>query len=290
MLDGLERSWERAFRSLFARQSKAVKGRLDGSARAKKITRAAQERRALTAQEISDLFDPAFWAVETREVAEGLYEVVVATSVGRIAGTVEGVAFDLSAPWVQDFIQARSNQLAGQVTETTYAAIQQALAEGVGAGESVPDLARRVGHVFDVARGSRATTIARTEVISAYNASASLAAAQLPGDVVAGQEWIATRDGRTRGEHSSADGQVVPVGFPFDVGGESMAYPGDPAGSAGNTVNCRCTVAFLTPDEMAERSRVVPLGVARALLGTVREGDEFDEARFRRSLLEVAAA
>lgn len=297
MLAGLERSWERAFRSLFARQAKAVKGRLEGGARGKRLSRAAAERRALTQQEIVDLFDPAFWAVETREVAEGLYEVVVATSVGRIAGTLEGVSFDLSAPWVQEFIQARSNQLAGQVTETTYRAVTSALAEGVGAGEGVPQLAARVGHVFDVARGSRATTIARTEVISAYNGAAVAGASALPSDVVGGQEWIATGDAKTRPEHLSADGQVVAVGEPFNVGGESLAYPGDPSGSAATTVNCRCTVGFLTPAEMAEGMGLGPgagahgprvtLGAARSALRLVI-AETFDAERFRSALLEAA--
>jgi SPP1 gp7 family putative phage head morphogenesis protein len=163
------------------------------------------------------------------------------------------LAFDLQAPYATDFIQARANQLAGQVTDTTYAAIRQALADGALEGESIPELADRVQHVFDVATDSRATTIARTETISAYNGSASAVAASYGQDVVGGQEWISTVDGRTRPEHAGADGQVVPIGQAFDVGGESMAYPGDPNGSSANVVNCRCTVAFLTPDEMGER-------------------------------------
>jgi len=47
-------------------------------------------------------------------------------------------------------------------------------------------------------------------------------------------------------------------------------------------------VAFLTPAEMGERSRTVPSAVVRSLVRLVVPG-EFDEHRFRRSLLEVAA-
>ncbi len=32
----------------------------------------------------------------------------------------------------------------------------------------------------------------------------------------------------------------------FDVGGEQLMYPGDPAGSAGNICNCRCTVIYFS--------------------------------------------
>ena len=203
-----------------------------------------------------------------------------------------GVSFDLEAPFVQDFIRARANQLAGQVTDTTYSAIQQALADGVANGASIDDLARGVQDVFDVASRSRAQTIARTEVISASNGSASLAAAQLPADVAAGQEFIATRDERVRDDHADADGQIVAMGAPFEVGGESLLYPGDPDGSPENVINCRCTVAFLTPKDMEGRSaprRTVPLTVARLAFRTLRAGEPFDAAEFRRSLLEVAA-
>lgn len=49
-------------------------------------------------------------------------------------------------------------------------------------------------------------------------------------------------------------------------------------------VTHNCTVAFLTPDEMATRSRVVSLSTARAVLRLVTAGDEFDEVRVRRAL------
>jgi len=33
---------------------------------------------------------------------------------------------------------------------------------------------------------------------------------------------------------------------PFDVDGEDLQYPGDPAGSAGNTINCLCSMTYET--------------------------------------------
>jgi hypothetical protein len=43
-----------------------------------------------------------------------------------------------------------------------------------------------------------------------------------------------------RPEHHTAevDGQIREIDEPFDVGGEQLMYPGDPAGSAENTINC----------------------------------------------------
>jgi len=41
-------------------------------------------------------------------------------------------------------------------------------------------------------------------------------------------------------------GQEREVEEPFDVGGEKLLYPRDPAGSASMTINCRCVSAPTT--------------------------------------------
>jgi HK97 family phage portal protein len=276
----LEVRWERAWAKLFARQLDSTLSRLTGKRGRQLTTRAASEP-----VDAEGVFSREFWATESADMAEGLYEDVSATSLAALSARV-GIAFDVSNPWVSDFIRARANQLAGQVTQTTYDAIQAALDDGVGVGESIDQLADRIRTLFTQTYRNRAETVARTEVISAYNGAGVLGASTLPADVVAGQEWIATRDGRTRVEHSEADGQVVGIGTAFSVAGVSMAYPGDPNGGASNTVNCRCTVAFLTPEEMVDMgvARSVPLPVARTALGMVRNGEPFDEVRFRRAL------
>lgn len=276
----LEAQWERQVRRLFSRQEKATISRLEGN-RGRRVV----EQRATP----DELFDPAFWMAETNEVVAALYEAVVAAGGARVSDLF-GIAFDLDAPWAAELIRARANMLAGQVTDTTYAAITEAMAEGTSQGESIPKLADRIRAVFADASERRATVIARTEVISAYNGSATLAAASLPPDVVAGREWIATRDGRTRAAHAAADGQVVPIGAPFDVGGDVLLYPGDPNGRAANTVQCRCTVAFLTPAEMAERTGVdarVPIDRAWRFLRLVNPSTDLLE--LRRALAEEAA-
>lgn len=242
-----EGRWERSWRRLFTRQQEAVLSRLTG-----KRGRQAIERRD-PAEEIDaeSIFTKAFWTTESEQLAADLFEETTSAGLARLSLSF-GVSFDLADRWVADFIEARANMLAGQVTDTTYEAIQAQLVEGVGLGESIDELAVRIRSVFTEATTNRATVLARTEVISAYNGSAVLGASQLPADVVAAQEWIATRDGRTRSAHASADGQVVRIGEAFEVGGDVLAYPGDPAGRAKNTVQCRCTVAFLTPEEATE--------------------------------------
>ena len=51
------------------------------------------------------------------------------------------------------------------------------------------------------------------------------------------KRWVTVGDSRVRAAHAAADGQEVPLGSPFVV-----EYPGDPHGSAGNVINCRCVM------------------------------------------------
>jgi hypothetical protein len=56
------------------------------------------------------------------------------------------------------------------------------------------------------------------------------------------QVWMATLDGRTRHEHRQLDGQKRKVGEPFEVEGEKIFFPGDPAAEPALVYNCRCTL------------------------------------------------
>lgn len=288
VVTALERRWVRAWRRLFARQLEATLARLHG----KRGRQMLAEARADEPFPVDPgaVFDLEHWQNESMVTADDLFDETLVAAAQRIALQF-GIAFDLAAPWVQDFIEQRVLDLAGHVTQTTYDAIRIQLTEGVAQGESIDKLADRVRTVFAQADELRATTIARTEVISAYNGAASLGAAQLPPDVVAGQEWIATRDSRVRETHASADGQVVAVGQPFTVGIAQGAYPGDPSLPASETVNCRCTVAFLTPDEYAEAVNRAPRRVeVRTALAMLRFADkDTDLLAWRRALEEVAA-
>lgn len=237
----LERVWERQWRTMFRRQERTTLSRLTG--------RRGHSPGRRTAPDASAVFDRSFWESETVDFSAGLYEAVFEVGGSRVADLF-GLDFTMEAPYVEKAIKARANQLAGQVTDTTYAAIKDALAAGAKAGESIPELAARVRHVFGVASTSRATTIARTEVLGGFNQSSSLVARELGSEIVAGKEWIATLDQNTRPDHAEANGQIVGIDEKFTVGGEEMDYPDAP--------NCRCTVAMLTPEEMSGRSSHVP--------------------------------
>ena len=93
----------------------------------------------------------------------------------------------------------------------------------------------------------RANLIARTEVHRIASFANETVAENMKIDGTM-KEWIAIQDARTRFTHSIASGQMVPQKEFFVVGGERLKYPGDPRGSAGETINCRCAVMYRTPD------------------------------------------
>lgn len=91
-----------------------------------------------------------------------------------------------------------------------------------------------------ISTAKRAETVFRTETGSIQNIATSdrltQSASHVPG---LGHQWWWSGIGRV--EHAIANGQIRPVGVPFDVGGEKLLYPLDPAGSAKNTINCGCS-------------------------------------------------
>jgi SPP1 gp7 family putative phage head morphogenesis protein len=100
---------------------------------------------------------------------------------------------------------------------------------------------------------SRAETVARTEVVSAYNGAAAGFARE--HDHIAGLEWIATLDSRTRLSHAALDGTIIRKGEAFHIDGATIRYPGDPEvfgvpdpGSI--VINCRCTCAPVLAEDM----------------------------------------
>lgn len=207
---------------------------------------------------LARIFDKASFRRRMKARAEGLYGAVVDVALGDVEAAV-GVGFDVKpSDRTRRMLAARANQLAGSVSDSIYKQIQRVLLRGIDEGDAVSDLAKRVKTVLHGAATSRATVIARTEVVSAYNGGVHEAGNDMPNDVVVGQMWVATQDSRTRPAHRTADGQIVARGDTFTVGGEELRYPGDPAGRPGNVIQCRCALRLLTPLDVEAGMTIPP--------------------------------
>ena len=108
-------------------------------------------------------------------------------------------------------------------------------------GEGIPAIQERLSAYFGDRKSDYQTErIARTTMTGSSNAGSVEAWRQ--SEVVTGKTWIsALQPGRTRETHWDAHGQTVGLDEMFTVGGEALAYPGDPLGSPGEIINCLCT-------------------------------------------------
>jgi HK97 family phage portal protein len=184
---------------------------------------------------IRDLFDGAYWRRRTATVLGPFVR-----SAARRGGASITASFDVDAPLVSAFLDDRIEDLAGQVTATTEAVLRsRVLAHGVAEGESIPELRARLQSVFADLSDYRATMIARTETVGAYNAAAQEAAMDAGATR---KTWLATDDTRTRRTHKAASGSSVPLNKRFTL--TQSRWPGDPVAPANQSINCRCALTF----------------------------------------------
>ena len=204
--------------------------------------RKALVRKVNTAQKAApDLGTPEDWLAEFRDTVKPvLRQILTSAAEASIEDYALGISFDVLDPHVTEWLDASAQRFATQVNATTWDQLRTALADGVREGESIADLAERVAQVMGDRIASSAETIARTQVIPAFNAGTHESWRQ--SGVVKRKRWLSTNDGRTRDAHVRAHGQEVGLDEPFVVDGEDLLYPGDPAGSPENIINCRCTM------------------------------------------------
>jgi hypothetical protein len=134
-----------------------------------------------------------------------------------------------------------------EITSTTVNHIKEAINKGIDEGLGVAGTAREIRKSAPEISKIRSNTIARTEIHQASNTAnvqiMKETANELGIEMV--KEWVSPHDERVRETHAEADGQQVGMNENFIVGGEELAYPGDPNGSAENVINCRCAVVFV---------------------------------------------
>lgn len=133
------------------------------------------------------------------------------------------------------------------VSKTTEKRIHNAIVRGERDDKTPDEIADDIEASTGGAIGSaRAELIARTETHSAAQ-NGSIAAAKSLG-LPLQKEWVAVNDDRTRDDHSEVDGTIIGIDDTFDVGDDELQYPGDPDGSPGEIVNCRCALVYHTDD------------------------------------------
>lgn len=131
--------------------------------------------------------------------------------------------------------------LISDITTVTRNRINTQLGQVLIGTQPLSTAVTRVQQLMGGAARNRARTIVYTEIgrINSAAAQASMedATQRLPG---LKKRWVHSDKKHPRRDHIQAHGQVRPVNEAFNVGGEKLMYPRDPAGSARNTINCGC--------------------------------------------------
>lgn len=195
---------------------------------------------------------PGQWARQVPALADHLTEIYVksadmqADAFVRAGGVVTEELARSDAATI-DYLAQASNRLVG-IGDDLWADARSELLLGMDAGDSVPQLARRVRESTGVT-DKRARVIARSEAVSASNCG-SIAFMRSTGEV-ADKRWLNHVDARTRESHLTAGGQTVPIGAKFVVGGALLDHPGDPNGPPSETIQCRCVCEWILTSESA---------------------------------------
>jgi len=116
--------------------------------------------------------------------------------------------------------------------------------QGIGTSAAQTMLRDQIKSAWYKARYYRTERIVRTEVGRAANWG-SITGVRSVG-INQNKHWVSSYSATSRPEHMTD--QMVDLDESFDIGGEQLDYPLDPAGSAANTINCKCAVVYSTKE------------------------------------------
>ena len=124
--------------------------------------------------------------------------------------------------------------------------LTQIMTKGIAEGKTISMIATDMTKLIKSRNFYRwqSLRIARTETTAASNYAATVSSSV--SGVLMDKVWISALDERTRQgtfNHLEMNQKRVALDKPFNVSGQNLMFPGDPKGSAGNVINCRCSVA-----------------------------------------------
>ncbi len=189
-----------------------------------------------------NLIDPT----SSAEVGRLHKRILVGTAGPTLAKV--GISWDVTNPFVVQLLEQAGKRTGVALGEAVTPILQETIGDAYERGLSVVDTAALITEKLADAKQYQARMLARTDLNGLAN-GASVMTARMVG--VTYKQWLTAEDDKVREQHVDADGQTVPVEQPFQVCGENLDYPGDPAGSDACTCNCRCTVIYADAPEAA---------------------------------------
>ena len=250
---GIEREYKESMRKYFLRQQRILTDKLKKALAENRasspVTRGPSSERRATSDEVIArvVFDLKTENSKIKVINQVFFEkgseLGIRQSLSELSG-LTGDALDEAvervklSPRIKGKLVISSHKVTG-INRTTQDIIANQLSEGLESGEGLGELTSRIKQTLGSNR-QRALRIARTQTAGAVGTG------RHEGMRHAGTElksWITSGDSQVRDAHTQAGIRYaagIPLDVPFDVAGEMLMYPGDPAGSAANIINCRC--------------------------------------------------
>lgn len=254
--------WARMMRPIFERQRVEV---------VHKLRRWAPPKVSPLPEESIDdiLLNHREWNVILAEGGRKLGEVIAHEAGNGLVRdlAITGVSFDVKVPEVQELLDLRygnpeyglegtwpqwinegTNQ---QLRDGLRDELHRHLSEGIDGGESIAQLEKRVGEVFDRRKSYQTERIARTEAMGAHAHGADAAMKQVGAK---GKEWLTSQGSDVRDWHQPMEGVIVAFDKPFMVpsskgGMTPMMHPHAFGAPAEQVINCRCMCASVSSEE-----------------------------------------
>jgi len=129
-----------------------------------------------------------------------------------------------------------------EISKTTLTKIERMMEKALKENWTAEQFTQNIWERLDGLSLSRSRVIANTEMGKVENWG------QLEGykqsELVELKGWLSAFLPTSRSDHTEADAYYsehpIPLDQGFEVGGELLQYPGDPSGSPGNVINCKC--------------------------------------------------
>jgi len=252
---GIEREYTNQLRILFINQQKQLIKKLhaampEGKNSVNSVPSVAENSVAkISPDEIIArvIFDLKVEDGKVRVINQTFFEKASELGIRQVFNEVAGLtgdklneAVDVAkhSTWLRGKLLISTQKITG-INSTTQKLVANQLKQGLEAGETVTDLAGRIRKVLPGIPG-RAQSIARTSTAGAVGSGRHVGMKDAKVDL---KGWLDAHDDNVREAHKEAGrkyAEGIAVDLPFIVDDESLMFPGDPSGSAGNIINCRC--------------------------------------------------
>lgn len=152
-----------------------------------------------------------------------------------------------SIPDLAAWTQTALIQHVTAASKTTMQGIREILTDGLAQNLTKNEIVRHLKNSFEFSP-QRAHLIARSELLSAANATTHFSLALEYDPRTMTKSWLVATDSQSRPSHMDADKSQVRIPFndPFLVGTSRLLFPGDSSLGADprETIGCRCHVLY----------------------------------------------